>query len=55
MTPAQLAEEVMRASRDRRHEDVERFLLRLVALAEARMAPPAPPDPPPRSSLEPSD
>lgn len=34
MTPRQLAQEVTNASRDRRHDDVQRYLQRLVQLAE---------------------
>lgn len=34
MTPRQLAQEVENASRDRRHDDVQRYLARLVQLAE---------------------
>lgn len=48
MTPRQLGEEIIAASYDRRHDDVARYVDRLVALAEAALRPPAPP-------LEPSD
>lgn len=56
MKPRDLAQEVINAAFDRRHDDVQRYVARLVILASARVEPPQE-DPPPvhRTSLEPSD
>ena len=48
MTPRELAQEIINAAYDRRHDDVARFVARLVALAEAALRPPPAP-------IEPSD
>ena len=54
MTPYQLAQEVENAARDRRWDDVHRFLARLVAMADLKLRPPDA-DPPLNPTLEPSD
>lgn len=48
MTPRELAQEIINAAYDRRHDDVARFVARLVALAESALRPVPPP-------IEPSD
>lgn len=57
MTPMQLGQEIISASYDRRHDDVHRFVGRLVAMAQATIErPPTQPEPQPSNpTLEPSD
>lgn len=55
MTPMQLGQEIISASYDRRHDDVQRFVSWLVAMADAKLRPPDPEPPPSNPTLDPSD
>ena len=55
MTPVQLAQEVENAFDSRDRDAMHRFLARLVAMADAKLRPPAPDPLPTNPTLDPSD